>query len=165
MKTLVLAFSFLILTLSPLGLSPATAQSEKTHNAATEALFDADRSFSAYSVKHGFKEAFAAYISDDMVKLDGGRAPTIGRDAVLNSMRSKRKGLSIYWEPSDGSVAASGELGYTWGIATFERTAEDGTVSKNYGKYMNVWRKSDEGKWQVILDGGNSLPKSWPNVE
>jgi len=154
MKLLLLAFTLFTFT-----ISPSMAQNDPA-----EEVFAMERAFSAYSGEYGFREAFDHFIVDDMVKMDPGLLPVKGRANVLATLPSYSEHLSITWEPSGGGISASKDMGYTYGIYTATSTDDDGTVNKGYGKYMTIWQKNAAGKWQVVFDGGNSLPKGWPNI-
>jgi hypothetical protein len=47
----------------------------------------------------------------------------------------------VEWTPQAAFVSASGDLGYTYGLAKAERE----------GGYMRVWRNQD-GNWKVAYD-------------
>ena len=49
-------------------------------------------------------------------------------------------------------------MGYTWGEYTLMFKAETGDTVKNYGKYLDIWKKMDDGSWKVSLDMGNKSP-------
>lgn len=137
-----------------IGLSPSHADDANT-------LKEQDLAFSDLSVKKGFRAAFDDFIVDDMVKLDAGRHPTIGKVAVLANLSDYNPNLTISWEPMGADISASEDLGYTWGIATITRKQDDGSIKTGYAKYITIWKKNSDGKWQVVLDGGGSNPGPW----
>jgi ketosteroid isomerase-like protein len=51
-------------------------------------------------------------------------------------------------------MAATGDLGYTVGIAV--RRGADGRVG--YTKYLTVWRRQPDGEWRWVVDGGSPRP-------
>jgi ketosteroid isomerase-like protein len=55
-------------------------------------------------------------------------------------------------------MAASGDLGYTYGNYVFVTTNKEGKPVTNYGKYASIWRKQKDGQWKVVVDMGNSSP-------
>jgi ketosteroid isomerase-like protein len=61
----------------------------------------------------------------------------------------------LTWEPQYAEIAASGELGWTWGIyeASFDTGEDEPTTSS--GKYLNIWRMQNDGSWKVRVDMGN----------
>lgn len=123
-----------------------------------EALLRTDREFAATSVAKGAAEAFNAYLLDEAVMLSNGRSPVHGRDAIYNVMKGSQGDYTLDWKPVAGEVSTSGDMGYTWGEYTVSTVDAEGVVQKNYGKYLNVWKKNSEGKWRVLVDIGNESP-------
>jgi ketosteroid isomerase-like protein len=50
-------------------------------------------------------------------------------------------------------MAASGELGYTYGTYQLKSRATDSLMG--VGKYATIWIKQADGTWKAILDTGN----------
>lgn len=121
-------------------------------------LLQTDREFSAYSVLHGAAEAFKEYLVEDALQLPAGEAPIHGREGIYEAMSKTSGSYTLSWEPQDGAVAASGDMAYTWGIYTVKVPQEDGSESTSQGKYLNVWRKTVDGQWRVLIDMGNQSP-------
>jgi ketosteroid isomerase-like protein len=65
---------------------------------------------------------------------------------------------SLRWEPIGGDIAASGELGYTFGHSTSRRPNASGETADYFGKYVTIWKKQADGSWKVVLDIGNRRP-------
>jgi ketosteroid isomerase-like protein len=124
-----------------------------------ESLLATDREFAAASVARGASEAFREYLLEDALQLPANSMPIRGRENIYAEMKKGGEGYVLKWEPREGEVAASGDLGYTWGIYTVEvRSVEgrDGGQAKiRSGKYLNVWKKDDRGRWRVLVDTGN----------
>lgn len=152
---------YMLLTLALLFAGGAALAAEDS----VDTLYDLDKKFSQYSAEYGPKAAFAAFISEDVVELEEQGHPVIGRGAVLEKMPNFSKDYSLTWAPHGGDISASLDLGYTWGVYTSAQSNDDGSVNASYGKYITIWKKSSEGKWQVVLDGGNSSPGMWPEVK
>lgn len=117
-------------------------------------IIQADKAMSELAAKDGFNSSLLAYADNNIVKLDDGRFPIIGRTAFAASFNKDNDVKTISWNPVNAEVAGSGELGYTWGNWKFN--AKD-TVF--YGNYFTVWKKQPGGNWKVLLDGGNNTPK------
>ncbi|MBC8046299.1 MAG: DUF4440 domain-containing protein [Fimbriimonadaceae bacterium] len=117
------------------------------------AIFNTEKEFCNYALEHGFNKAFLKYAADDIVKLNNGQLPAVGKATIAAKYGNDAGTKSISWYPVDGSVAESGELGYTWGNWKF--TTPD-TVY--YGNYTTVWKKQKDGSWKMLLDGGNDTP-------
>ena len=56
------------------------------------------------------------------------------------------------WEPRGGSVANSGELGYTYGVYSLKPNNKD---TRLYGTYVSVWKKQADGNWKFVLESQN----------
>jgi len=123
-----------------------------------DVLLALDSEFSDYSKANGAYEAFAAYLADDAVALNGGQQPQIGRENIIATMTEIPEGAELVWTPQAGDISSSGDLGYTWGRYIYSVPGEDGTRQKSHGKYMTVWKLQADGQWKVVLDGGNSNP-------
>ena len=111
--------------------------------------------FAADVAKHGH-DAFITYFAEDGVELvDGGG---------INSKDDMRKqppwpeGTTLTWTPVHAEMAASGDLGYTYGNYIYAAKNKEGKLVANYGKYTSIWRKQKDGQWKVVVDMGNSSP-------
>jgi hypothetical protein len=59
--------------------------------------------------------------------------------------------LPTHFEFIDGKIARSNDLAFTYGTyAAGEET----------GYYVHVWRIDSSGKWRLVVDVQNPLPKS-----
>lgn len=116
-----------------------------------EVLFETDLSFSAASVKMGYNKAFIEYAHPNAVLLRENSMPIIGKPELSKIFENpKTNGIQFTWEPINGEIALSGELGFTYGIYTLKM---DTLVEK--GTYVSIWKKDDNGEWKYILDSGN----------
>ena len=61
-------------------------------------------------------------------------------------------------------MAASGDLGWTWGDFVVIARGDDGE-KRSYGNYVNVWKKDGEGRWRVIADIGVDTPAPGPGTD
>ncbi|HEU4552263.1 MAG TPA: hypothetical protein VFS25_05495 [Chitinophaga sp.] len=115
-----------------------------------EALLHADIAFSSLSKEKGMRLAFLAYADSAAVLLRQHHYPIVGPEVVKYIERMNDSGFTLTWKPSFAQVAASGELGYTYGVYTFSTadTTEQGT-------YVTIWRKNAAGGWKYVLDSGN----------
>lgn len=116
-------------------------------------IMNQDRLFCKEALKNGFFEAFIKFAAHDIVKLNEGQHPVIGKSELINSFNGRSGTKDLSWEPVYGEVSLSGDIGYTWGNWVFK--AKDTTM---YGNYFTVWKKMKDGSWKVALDGGNSTP-------
>lgn len=116
----------------------------------TEEIIKADEAFSDLSKKEGMKKAFIEYIDNDGVLLRPGRLPVIGANAIDFLSQVNDSSYTLTWSPAGAGIAASDDLGYSYGIYKLE--LKDTVVR---GTYVSVWKKQKDGKWKFVLDSGN----------
>ena len=122
---------------------------EEFRAAALNELLDTDRAFSAKAAADGVPAAFAAYAADDATMLSSGDI-THGHDGVVSAFADWPAGRTIAWAPEAGRVSERGDMGWTWGNATY--TAADGT--RTTGRYISIWTRDLDGNWKYAVDAG-----------
>ena len=113
---------------------------------------DADRYFSKLSEQKGLKVAFIEYIDNNGVLLRPNALPLTQGNAMDFISRSDDTAFKMTWEPKSASIAASGDLGYSYGIYSLKQNDED---SIQYGTYITIWKRQPNGKWKFVLHSGN----------
>lgn len=126
---------------------PANIEQQK------QELIDTDKAMSELAVKKGFYKAIIFYSDNDIIKLSDGQFPVITKKTLMEKFGDQTGPKTLTWEPLNVEVAKSGELGYTWGNWIFTKPE-----TTYYGNYFTIWKKQDDGRWKVALDGGNSTP-------
>ncbi|RYZ57245.1 MAG: hypothetical protein EOO14_11215 [Chitinophagaceae bacterium] len=112
-------------------------------------MIRAEKSFAAYSVLHGTKEAFLRFADTASTLFTNGE-PVNGYQ--LWQSRENKPGV-LNWRPRYAEIAASGDFGYTCGPWTFQPgTTEDKVIANGY--YFTVWKKNSAGEWKFMLDIG-----------
>lgn len=121
----------------------------------TELLVQLEADFAGEVAKHGH-DAFLTYFAEDGVEVvDGGGFDT------KEEMRKRAPwpdGTTLTWTPIKAEMAASGDLGFTYGNYIYTAKNKEGKVVVNYGKYTSIWKKQKDGQWKVVVDMGNSSP-------
>lgn len=115
-------------------------------------LLDADIAFSKLSAQKGMKQAFIEFIDSNGVMLKPGHLPIIGAKAIDFLIQENDTEYTLTWEPQFADAAASGDLGYTYGVYQLYIKATDTSI---YGSYVSIWKKQHDGKWKFVLDSGN----------
>jgi ketosteroid isomerase-like protein len=119
-------------------------------------LIAADRAFYKSTSEKGL-EGWLSWFAEDAVVFPT-RGPIVeGLPAIKKLYEETKfspKGLS--WKPKRAIIADSGELGYTYGVASWEQKGADGKITVHHGKYMTVWRRQDDGSWKVVADIGDA---------
>lgn len=115
-------------------------------------MLDVDRKFSKMSEEKGMKAAFIEYIDSNGVLLRPNRLPIAGADAIDYLLEQNDSDYTLTWEPRDGMIASSGDLGYTYGIYALRPSQKDTII---YGTYVSIWKREKDGTWKFVLDTGN----------
>jgi ketosteroid isomerase-like protein len=78
--------------------------------------------------------------------------PLVGADAIDFISQANDSAYTMIWQPKGGNIAASGELGYTFGVYSLLPKNKDSAL---HGTYVNIWKKQSDGSWKLLLDSGN----------
>ncbi len=120
-------------------------------------LLKTDIEFSQASERDGAAEAFYAYLTDDAMQMPQGGEPVYGREKIREEM-SSGVNITLTWKPQKAEVARSGDLGWTWGTYVAKWQDEGDAQHESHGKYLNIWKKQEDGAWKVAVDMGNQNP-------
>lgn len=115
-------------------------------------MMQADKDFSRMSEEQGMKMAFIEYLDSNGVLLRPNTLPIAGADAIDFLIRQNDSDYTLTWEPRNGAVAKSGEMGYTYGVYALRPSTKDTVI---YGTYVSIWKKEENGRWKYVLDSGN----------
>ena len=116
-----------------------------------QAIIAADAAFSAGSVSNGSGPAFERFAAPNAIALSGDFV--FGPEAIGQAFASA-PGDVVSWVPRFADVAASGDLGFTVGDASFDLAQSPDFFSK----YLTIWQKQNTGEWLYVADLGNSRP-------
>jgi len=131
-----------------------TAYSKKKQIDDSNVLSDTDRFYSALSAEKGMNASFLAMFDSAGVMLRANQMPIEGYEAIRATLMSESdSSFKLTWEPIFAKMAASGDLGYTYGTYQITDRATDSITG--VGKYATIWQKQSDGKWKAILDTGN----------
>jgi len=125
----------------PAPLTPAQAAAEVRAAETAFARTMAERDFAA----------FAAFVADDAVFVNGGK-PLRGRAAVLAFWNRffDAPAAPFSWRPELVEIAAGGELGYTEGPVSSPQ-------GKVFARFYSTWRRDGAGRWRVVFDNGYAV--------
>ena len=119
----------------------------------TKGITDADKYYSALSAQKGRNTAFLAMFDSTGVTLATHMPPIEGYKEIRELLLSRSdSSYTLTWEPRFAKVAASGELGYTYGTY---KLIDKTTKKLSEGTYTTIWLKNAEGQWKAVLDTGN----------
>jgi len=109
------------------------------------------------TAEHGL-DGFMSYFAEDASELGNGGGIVTGKANIRKSLEPWGPDVNLTWTPVQADMAASGDLGYTFGNYVFKAKDKDGHPVVQYGKYATVWKKEKDGSWKVVMDMGNSSP-------
>lgn len=115
---------------------------------------DAEQEFADMADKEGIPKAFLAFAAEDVV-VKRGKKLIIGIGALKESYETSSPNsgtVSLTWKPDFVDVAASGDLGYTYGKYVYTATDTTGVVSIDSGIFHTVWKRQVDGKWKFVWD-------------
>ena len=133
------------------------AQSKPQSNGA-ETLNKLEADFQKATAERGL-DGFMSYFADDASDLPNGGPVVTGKDNIRKELEPWTPDVHLTWTPVHADMAASGDLGYTFGTYVYTANNKDGKPVSHYGKYATVWKKQKDGIWKVAMDMGNSSPE------
>jgi ketosteroid isomerase-like protein len=102
-------------------------------------------------------DAFA----DSAATFPPGSLVSVGRERIRRGMTATFADTSVHvvWHPVYATLAASGDLGYTYGYYRWTGRDDKGAPAPPAeGKFLTIWRRDDAGRWRVVVDMGNAGP-------
>jgi len=119
-------------------------------------LLAVDAGFSHYSALHGQNQAFLQYCHEEAVMLVDNSFPVKGRAGIAKMLgQQPDSSYTLTWEPLFASCAASGEMGYTYGVYTLRPRGDDSNPGMRQGTYVTIWKRDEQQEWKFVLDSGN----------
>jgi ketosteroid isomerase-like protein len=135
--------------------SKATGNASDTDmEAGRSSVLQIEREFSKASADKGTLKAYLSYMADEVRLLHEGKFPFIGKQAARTALGARAGRMS--WQAEKSDIARSLDLGYTYGAYDFK--SADGKADEN-GYYVHVWKRQPDGKWKVVMEVLNPLPK------
>lgn len=119
--------------------------------ALTRSLLQLDRDFSEKVLSDGEISAYETMANRDVRLYREGSMPVVGRAAVRKLLDGSERALAA--RPAAADIASSGDLGYTYGVASPPQGSEGDSVS-----YLRIWRSDHGGRWTIALDVALPIP-------
>lgn len=113
-----------------------------------------EREFSKASVETGTLKAYLSYMADDVRLLHEGKFPFIGRQAAQSAIEARAGKIS--WQPESSDISRSLDLAYSYGA--YDLRSADGKGNES-GYYVHVWKRHADGRWKLVMEVLNPLPK------
>ena len=123
-------------------------------------LRETDMEWAAVASEGEDVDRIISYWSDDATVFPPD-APVVKGKAALREFvfRSLEiPGFSVSWQPTEVVVSPSGDFGYTTGENAFTFPDADGNLVTQRGRYVTVWRKTADGRWECVIDIWNAGP-------
>jgi ketosteroid isomerase-like protein len=146
-----LVFVFLLLSVFAT-ISVATGQKPSS---GADLLIQLEANFAADVAKDGHAAFITHFAEDGVEVVDGGGFDT---KEAMRKQEPWPEGTSLAWTPLKADMAASGDLGYTYGNFVLTSKNKEGKLVASHGKYTSIWKRQPDGQWKVVLDMGNSSP-------
>lgn len=148
--------------LDPMASKPAASQAgnpltDPGISPGIQLLYQLEAKFSADTAKGG-GPAFSSWFAPDAVTLANGKAPVVGHDAIAAAATWTPESYQLTWKPEGARMAASGDMGFTWGHYEGVSKDAEGNTVKTSGRYMTLWGKQADGSWKVEVDASNDGP-------
>jgi ketosteroid isomerase-like protein len=160
MKFLLPAFTVIVVVSVVLSSTHTRASVDAKDSAATLMRLEAD--FMKATAERG-SQGYMSYYAEDAAELPNGADMFRGKDSIAKTMGFlDDKNNHLTWTPVYADMAASGDLGYTYGTFEFSSKDKDGKPTVEYGKYASIWKKQKDGSWKVVMDMGNASPNPKP---
>ena len=117
-------------------------------------ILQTEKAFNDLARQEGIAAAFLHYAADNAVLLRSNRL-IIGKEAIkssFNNRSTKNQDISLTWEPDFVDIAASGDLGYTYGKYIYTITDSMGVARSDTGIFHTVWKRQKDGQWRFVWD-------------
>jgi len=133
-------------------LATGCRQAGSTENLKQE-LNAAEQAFSDASAQKGFYPAMLDVAADDIALFNSGDTVLRGMAFIKENIRKYPDGKksTLTWKAEKIDVAASGDLGYTYGWYTLTVKDSLGRDKISKGLYNSVWKKIN-GVWKLVMD-------------
>ena len=117
-------------------------------------ILETEQNFATMAKEEGISEAFLNYAAEDAVLMRNNTL-VVGKKGITEFFENQSledNEISLTWKPDFVDVAASGDLGYTYGKYIFSITDSSGIKRENSGISHTVWKKQPDGTWQFVWD-------------
>lgn len=142
-----------LIALAALGIS---CNSRKKAVPSASRLIEADQAFCRATSERGL-EGWLSWFHPQAAIFPAGQAVVKGIDSIASHYRkTKFDPKPLKWEPASAEIAASGEMGFTYGYWELPGRDKKGKDTLFRGKYLTVWRMDAKGAWKVFADIGTN---------
>src|SRR5205823_4922251 len=137
-----------------------TAQKSLNNDSLRTELLNTDKAWNDASLQKGYFHSRSDFVADDGIELSENEMPLVGKKAVNDYITNHSdSALKVQWVALKAEVAASGDLGYTYGSYSDQYKTKSGKDTTEHGAYVTVWKKQPDGSWKFLADGGVTTPQ------
>jgi len=123
-------------------------------------LMNADKAWNDASLKKGYAHSRVDFAADEGIELEPNEMPLVGKQAMNDyAAGHPDTAQTSQWMATKAEVAASGDLGYTYGAYSLKMKTKRGTDTTEYGTYVTVWKKQSDGSWKFVADASVESPQ------
>ena len=115
-------------------------------------IIQAERDFAEMAREQSIAAAFAEF-ADSAGVIRRGNKIIQGKEAIGEFYDTDAwRESQLEWTPSFVDVAASADLGYTYGNSTYSWRDSLGNLHQHSGVFHTVWKKQKDGTWRFVWD-------------
>ena len=116
-------------------------------------ILKTEQEFALLTEKEGISKAFLAYADENAVLMRNNSLIS-GKKALINYFKnsSNNEKVTLTWKPDFVEVAASGDLGYTYGKYSYSFVNSEEKSIETKGVFHTVWKRQANGKWKFVWD-------------
>ena len=117
-------------------------------------ITDTELAFSAMAEAEGIPAAFLAYSANNGVMMRNNRIIKghAEMEKYFEASSANPNRVILAWAPDFVDVAASGDLGYTYGQYKLTVTDSTGHSQESTGVFHTVWKRQADGSWKFVWD-------------
>jgi ketosteroid isomerase-like protein len=146
MKQIIILFAAVLL------ISCSNCNTVEDMAEAKQEIMNAEKEFMALADKSGLAVAFSTFADTGaVVKQDKKLIKGVDSIKVFYENNSPES-AKLQWTATFVDVAASCDLGYTYGTYTYSAKDPMGNPIESNGYFHTVWKKQADGKWKFVWD-------------
>lgn len=117
-------------------------------------IMETEKAFAQMAKEKTIAEAFIHFAADDAVLMRNNSLINRKKEIIqhFTQDQSSADKINLEWTPDFVDVAASGDLGYTYGKYIYTKTDTIGKTSRMEGIFHTVWKRQPDGQWRFVWD-------------
>jgi hypothetical protein len=147
------------LAFAPEALEPRALPTRPGLRSALRSLLESEASFSTACGDKGVPEGYRLFAADTVRGYRAGTVPACSKTELLALLNSAAR--YSQWEVHGSGVAESGDLGWTYGLASSRKSQHLDETSQTQA-FLRLWRRRPEQPWRVVVDVTIPAPEPRP---